>query len=78
MGQVANLAYVVSRDQFRERVVQERLISVHAVVAGMKGPGGQPVQLVDVDKEMDLFDARLRRPLNHDRMRAALLKEVAG
>lgn len=43
----------------------------------MKGSGGRPVEVVDLDEQMEKFDKQLQRPLNYERMREALMEEVA-
>lgn len=50
---------------------------MQARLAGMKS-GGRDVEVIDLDAEMRLFDQRLRRPLNYERLRTALLQEVAS
>lgn len=64
-------------DRFTAHVMQERLVTVTAAAAGMRGPDKKPVQVTDVGKELEQFHVRLRRPLNHERVQAAILREVA-
>jgi hypothetical protein len=68
---------VVWFDQFKERVLQERLVTATIAAAGGTGSDGQPLSITDVDRELEEFNARLSQPLDHERMRQALLKEVA-
>jgi hypothetical protein len=71
------VAYVIWYDQFREHVLQERLVTATIAAAGGRGADGRPVEITDVDSELENFDRRLAQSLDHERIRAAILREVS-
>lgn len=49
-----------------------------AVAAGVKGSDGQPIEIPVLGEELAKFDAALARPLNYERIRQAILREVTA
>lgn len=54
----------------------DRIATAVLAAQGGKGSDGQPIQITNPDEEVQSFDARLNAPLNIERQREALLREV--
>jgi hypothetical protein len=65
-------------DQVRSQASAAQITTAPLVAAGLKDRSGKHVTLVSPDDEVRRFLERLSQPSDHDRVRQAILREVAG
>lgn len=73
---LADTAYVIRVDKLTARAIVEYQVAAAVAMAGGKGADGQPITVTTPEEQIDEFDAALERPLDYERMRAAILKEA--
>jgi hypothetical protein len=69
---------VVRLDELNSRAALEYSIAATLIAAGAKSDDGSAIEAVTPEEQREEFDRRLSMPLDEDRIRAAIMREVTA